>query len=58
MRDGPVVLRATHMPYVAMFSTFGAIQNLLLAARAEGARLGQHPKEAEAEAVQGIPDPV
>ena len=39
-RGGPVVLGATHMPDMDLFSTVCAVQNLLLAARAEGLGVG------------------
>lgn len=59
-RGGPVVLGATHMPDMDLFSTVCAVQNLLLAARAEGLGVGWVSilKEAEVKAVLGIPDPV
>ncbi|KFL29709.1 cob(II)yrinic acid a,c-diamide reductase [Devosia riboflavina] len=59
-RGGPVVLGATHMPDMDLFSTVCAVQNLWLAARAEGLGVGWVSilKEAEVKAVLGIPDPV
>ncbi|MDB5473303.1 MAG: bluB [Devosia sp.] len=59
-RGGPVVLGATHMPDMDLFSTVCAVQNLWLAARAEGLGVGWVSilKEAEVKAVLGIPDTV
>lgn len=59
-RGGPVVLGATHMSDMDLFSTVCAIQNLWLAARAEGLGVGWVSilKEAEVKAVLGIPDPI
>jgi 5,6-dimethylbenzimidazole synthase len=59
-RGGPVVLGATHMPDMDLFSTVCAIQNLWLAARAEGLGVGWVSilREAEVKAVFGIPDQV
>lgn len=59
-RGGPVVLGATHMPDRELFSTVCAVQNLWLAARAEGLGVGWVSilKEAEVKAVLGIPDPI
>lgn len=59
-RGGPVVLGATHMPDMDVFSTVCAVQNLWLAARAEGVGVGWVSilDEAEVKAVFGIPDHV
>lgn len=59
-RGGPVVLGATHMPDMDLFSTVCAVQNLWLAARAEGLGVGWVSilKEAEVKAVLGIPEPI
>lgn len=59
-RGGPVVLGATHMPDMDLFSTVCAVQNLWLAARAEGLGVGWVSilKESDVKAVLGIPDPI
>lgn len=59
-RGGPVVLGATHMSDMDLFSTVCAVQNLWLAARAEGLGVGWVSilREAEVKAVLGIPDPI
>lgn len=59
-RAGPVVLGRTHDPRMDAFSTVCAIQNLWLAARAEGVGLGWVSifHEAEVKAILGIPDRV
>lgn len=57
-RAGPVVLGRTHDPRMDSFSTVCAIQNLWLAARAEGVGLGWVSifHEAEVKALLGIPE--
>lgn len=57
-RGGPVVLGATHMPDMDLFSTVCAVQNLWLAARAEGLGVGWVSilKETEVKTILGIPD--
>lgn len=59
-RAGPVVLGATHMRDMDLFSTVCAVQNLWLAARAEGIGVGWVSilKEPEVKAVLGIPDSI
>jgi 5,6-dimethylbenzimidazole synthase len=59
-RAGPVVLGRTHDRRMDAFSTVCAIQNLWLAARAEGVGLGWVSifHEAELKAILGIPDGV
>lgn len=59
-RAGPVVLGRTHDTRMDAFSTVCAIQNLWLAARAEGVGLGWVSifHEAEVKAMLGIPDRV
>ncbi|MBX9470122.1 MAG: 5,6-dimethylbenzimidazole synthase [Rhizobium sp.] len=59
-RAGPVVLGRTHDPRMDAFSTVCAIQNLWLAARAEGVGLGWVSifHEAELKVILGIPDRV
>ena len=57
-RAGPVVLGRTHDPRMDAFSTVCAIQNLWLAARAEGVGLGWVSifHEAELKSLLGIPE--
>jgi 5,6-dimethylbenzimidazole synthase len=59
-RGGSVVLGATHMADMDLFSTVCAVQNLWLAARAEGVGVGWVSilKEAEVKAVLGIPEDI
>lgn len=59
-RGGPTVLGATHMKDTDLFSTVCAIQNLWLAARAEGIGIGWVSilKETEVKSVLGIPDEI
>lgn len=59
-RGGPVVLGATHMPDMDLFSTVCAVQNLWLAARAEGIGVGWVSilEEADVKTVLGIPEEV
>ncbi|MDH4440905.1 MAG: 5,6-dimethylbenzimidazole synthase [Rhizobium sp.] len=59
-RAGPVVLGRTHNPRMDSYSTVCAIQNLWLAARAEGVGLGWVSifHEAEVKAILGIPERV
>jgi 5,6-dimethylbenzimidazole synthase len=59
-RAGPVVLGRTHDSRMDSFSTVCAIQNLWLAARAEGVGLGWVSifHEAELKAILGIPNPI
>ncbi|AVF04289.1 MULTISPECIES: 5,6-dimethylbenzimidazole synthase [Devosia] len=59
-RGGPVVLGATHMPDMDLFSTVCAVQNLWLAARAEGLGVGWVSilKEHEVKVVLDIPEPI
>ncbi|MFY9268955.1 MAG: 5,6-dimethylbenzimidazole synthase [Candidatus Manganitrophaceae bacterium] len=60
IRKGPHVLGVHTMPETAVYSTVCAIQNLWLAARAEGVGMGWvsilDPKEVKASL--GIPDPI
>lgn len=57
-RGGPVILGATHMANTDLFSTVCAIQNLWLAARAEGIGVGWVSilHEDRVKAVLGIPE--
>ncbi|MDV2964725.1 5,6-dimethylbenzimidazole synthase [Nitratireductor aquimarinus] len=57
-RGGPVILGATHMADTDLFSTVCAIQNLWLAARAEGIGVGWVSilHEDRVKAVLGIPE--
>jgi 5,6-dimethylbenzimidazole synthase len=59
-RGGPVLLGATHMADMDVFSTVCAVQNLWLAARAEGVGVGWVSilEEAEVKAALGIPEEV
>lgn len=59
-QGGPVVLGATHMSDMDLFSTVCAIQNLWLAARAEGVGVGWVSilKEARVKSILGIPEPI
>ncbi len=59
-RAGPVVLGRTHNPRMDAYSTVCAIQNLWLAARAEGVGVGWVSifHEAEVKATLGIPERV
>lgn len=59
-RGGPVVLGATHMSDMDLFSTVCAIQNLWLAARAEGIGVGWVSilKEDKVKSILGIPSPI
>lgn len=56
-RGGPVVLGRTHQPQMAEYSTVCAVQNLMLAARAEGIGVGWvsifHP--ADVQDLLGLP---
>jgi 5,6-dimethylbenzimidazole synthase len=56
-RTGPVVLGRTHMPAMDLYSSVCAVQNLWLAARAEGLGVGWVSifHEAELQAALGIP---
>jgi len=57
-RGGAVVLGRTHNPQMDVYSTVCAVQNLWLAARAEGVGVGWVSifHEAEVKAILGIPD--
>ncbi|MFK0272841.1 5,6-dimethylbenzimidazole synthase [Ensifer sp. NPDC090286] len=57
-RGGTVVLGRTHNPQMDVYSTVCAVQNLWLAARAEGVGVGWVSifHEAEIKAILGIPD--
>nr|BAL73220.1 putative cob(II)yrinic acid a,c-diamide reductase [Ensifer adhaerens] len=57
-RGGAVVLGRTHNPQMDVYSTVCAVQNLWLAARAEGVGVGWVSifHEAEIKAILGIPD--
>lgn len=59
-RGGPVVLGRTHQPQMDLYSTVCAVQNLMLAARAEGIGAGWvsifHPEDVAA--ILGLPDHV
>lgn len=59
-RAGPVVLGATHMKDMDVFSTVCAVQNLWLAARAEGIGVGWVSilKEEQVKAVLRIPESI
>ncbi|MCQ1572409.1 5,6-dimethylbenzimidazole synthase [Neorhizobium galegae] len=59
-RAGPVVLGRTHNPRMDVYSTVCAVQNLWLAARAEGVGVGWVSifREADVRALLGIPDRV
>jgi 5,6-dimethylbenzimidazole synthase len=59
-RVGPVVLGRTHMPEMDLYSTVCAVQNLWLAARAEGLGLGWVSiiAEPEMKRILGLPDRV
>ncbi|MCA1967747.1 MAG: 5,6-dimethylbenzimidazole synthase [Rhizobium sp.] len=59
-RGGPVVLGRTHNPRMDSYSTVCAVQNLWLAARAEGVGVGWVSifNQADLRAVLGIPDHV
>lgn len=59
-RTGPVVLGATHMADMDLFSSVCAVQNLWLAARAEGIGVGWVSilNETEVKSVLGIPDEI
>ncbi|PYB75259.1 MULTISPECIES: 5,6-dimethylbenzimidazole synthase [Rhizobium] len=59
-RAGPVVLGRTHNPRMDAYSTVCAIQNLWLAARAEGVGVGWVSifHETEVKAILGIPERV
>ncbi len=59
-RAGPVVLGRTHNPRMDAYSTVCAIQNLWLAARAEGVGVGWVSifHEADVKAILGIPERV
>lgn len=59
-RAGPVVIGRTHIPVMDVFSSVCAVQNLWLAARAEGIGVGWvsilHPQRLKA--ILGIPEPI
>ncbi|WP_105401335.1 5,6-dimethylbenzimidazole synthase [Neorhizobium sp. T7_12] len=57
-RAGPVVLGRTHNPRMDVYSTVCAVQNLWLAARAEGVGVGWVSifREEDVRALLGIPD--
>jgi len=57
-RAGPVVLGRTHNPRMDVYSTVCAVQNLWLAARAEGVGLGWVSifRDADVRAILGIPE--
>lgn len=59
-RGGPVVLGRTHQPQMDVYSTVCAVQNLMLAARAEGIGAGWvsifHPEDVAS--ILGLPDHV
>jgi 5,6-dimethylbenzimidazole synthase len=57
-RAGPVVLGRTHMPTMDLYSCVCAVQNLWLAARAEGLGVGWVSilHEAALKAILGVPD--
>ncbi|SIQ09782.1 cob(II)yrinic acid a,c-diamide reductase [Rhizobium sp. RU20A] len=59
-RSGPVVLGRTHQSEMDLYSTVCAVQNLWLAARAEGIGVGWVSifREADVKAILGIPDHV
>lgn len=59
-RGGAVVLGRTHNPQMDLYSTVCAVQNLWLAARAEGVGVGWVSifHESEIKAILGIPDHV
>jgi 5,6-dimethylbenzimidazole synthase len=59
-RHGPVVLGRTAQPEMDLFSTVCAVENLWLAARAEGVGVGWVSiiDPAELRAIFGLPDPV
>jgi len=59
-RAGPVVLGRTHIPTMDLYSTVCAVQNLWLAARAEGLGVGwvSIMDERELKAILGLPDHV
>ncbi|WP_105440529.1 5,6-dimethylbenzimidazole synthase [Neorhizobium sp. T25_13] len=59
-RAGPVVLGRTHNPRMDVYSTVCAVQNLWLAARAEGVGVGWVSifREEDVRALLGIPDRV
>ncbi len=59
-RAGPVVIGRTHIPTMDLYSTVCAVQNLWLAARAEGIGVGwvSIVHEQELKEILGIPDPV
>ncbi len=59
-RAGPVVLGRTHMPAMDVYSTVCAVQNLWLAARAEGLGVGWVSilDEAALRSILGLPDRV
>jgi 5,6-dimethylbenzimidazole synthase len=59
-RAGPVVLGRTHIPEMDLYSTVCAVQNLWLAARAEGLGVGWVSiiDEAALKAILGLPDRV
>ncbi len=57
-RSGPVVLGRTHMPTMDLYSCVCAVQNLWLAARAEGVGVGWVSilHESALKAILGVPD--
>jgi len=59
-RHGPVVLGRTSQPEMDLYSTVCAVQNLWLAARAEGVGVGWVSilEPADLRAILGLPDPV
>lgn len=59
-RSGPVVLGRTHMPAMDLYSTVCAVENLWLAARAEGLGVGWVSifDEAELKPILGIPEDI
>lgn len=59
-RGGPVVLGRTHAPEMDLFSSVCAVQNLWLAARAEGIGVGWVSifRDGALREILGLPDPV
>lgn len=59
-RGGPVVLGRTHAPEMDLYSTVCAVQNLWLAARAEGVGVGWVSifREGDLKRILGLPDHV
>jgi len=59
-RDGPVVLGRTHIPTMDLYSTVCAVQNLWLAARAEGLGVGWVSilDESRLKTILGLPEKI